>query len=143
MDVREWQSLRGLIHDEFYADLLHSGECGPFDGGCVVVAEALQRIVGGEIVVLVRGDDRADHAVVSKDGKLWDYDGPMPPASFIARFNREELSHASWSCVGYRPIRSGDLPNAIRDEALVTRLAGLFEKMLSPGKESIAPSPKG
>lgn len=141
MNARNWKTKRKLIHEELYDDLLRSADCGPFDGGCVVVAQALQKVFGGEIVVLVRDNDRADHAAVFKDGKLWDYDGPLTPSAFIDRFNKEELAHTAWSCVRYRPIRSDDLPNACRNEALANRLAGLFEKMLCPKLDSDAPAP--
>jgi len=122
MNVREWQSLRCAVHEEFYNDLVNTAGCGAFDGGCLVVAEALQQVIGGEIVVLVREDGTADHAAVLFEGKLWDYYGPMLPTQFISHFNRTEATHTPWLSVGYRAIREGDLECAYRDENLTRAL---------------------
>lgn len=131
-----WKRAIRAIHDRLYADLVGSAGCGAFDGGCLVVARALQRVIGGEIKVLVRADDTADHAVVEHDGRLWDYDGPLPPAPFIARFNRT----AGARCVTVRPLRAGDLAEAHRDDALVGRLADLLRQALNP---TVAPDCEG
>lgn len=130
MNVREWQSLRRLVHEDFYDDLVETAGCGAFDGGCLVVAEALQKVIGGEIIVLVRDDRKADHAAVLFEGKLWDYYGPILPGQFIARFNRAEAVHSPWISIGFRPIHVGDLEGAYRDDALADRLASIFRVML-------------
>jgi hypothetical protein len=141
MNMLEWKQATEAIHDAFYEGLVGTAECGPFDGGCVVVAQALQMVIGGDIVVVVRPDDRADHAAVLKDGQLWDYDGPLPPVRFIDRFNRTELSASPWKCVGYRPLRAGDLKNAYRDDDLVARLAALFHQALNGRDAELPPHP--
>lgn len=127
MDLRSWNMRRRLIDKDFRADLEATIECGPFDGGCVIVAQALKSVIGGEIVGLVNKDDTVGHAVVLLDGQLWDYDGPMPPVAFIARFNRLE---APWKCVGYRTFHENDLELAYRDDELVGRLVELFRRMI-------------
>ncbi|WP_315922992.1 hypothetical protein [Mesorhizobium sp. SP-1A] len=127
MDFSSWNMRRRLIDKDFRADLEANIECGPFDGGCVIVAQALKAVIGGEIVGLVDKDDTVGHAVVHLDGKLWDYDGPMPSEAFIARFNRLE---APWKCVGYRKFRDTDLELAYRDDELVGRLVELFRRMM-------------
>jgi len=138
MNVREWLARRKDIHEAFYEELVGTAGCGPFDGGCVVVAEALHSVIGGEIVVLVRsGTDRADHAAVLLDGKLWDFDGPSTPAVFIRRFERNELSHKQASCSGFRPIRDGDLEDACRDPDLRDRLAVLLRDVLHETADQI------
>lgn len=129
MDLRNWNMRRRLIDEDFCADLEATIECGPFDGGCVIVAQALKAVIGGEIVGLVNKDNTVGHAVVLLDGQLWDYDGPMPPEAFIARFNRLE---APWKCVGYRAFQQNDLELAYRDDELVGRLVELFRQMM-PG----------
>lgn len=139
MNVREWNARRKDIHEAFYEDLVGTARCGPFDGGCVVVAEALHSVIGGEIVVLVRsGTDRADHAAVLLDGKLWDFDGPLAPTAFIRRYERTELCHMQ-SCSGYRPIRDGDLEEAYRDPDLRDRLSAMFREMLPEFAEQARP----
>jgi len=127
MDFSSWNMRRRLIDKDFRADLEATIECGPFDGGCVIVAQALKAVIGGEIVGLVDKDDAVGHAVILLDGKLWDYDGPMPPVAFIARFNRLE---APWKCVGYRTFHENDLELAYRDDELVRRLVKLFRRMM-------------
>lgn len=105
---------------------------GPFDGGCVVFAEALQQRYGGEIMVLVgraqRGvvNDSAQHAALLLDGKLIDADGPLPPQQFIERFTKNELAHVGGSITGYRPIEREDLPEAPRDPKLSQNIARLL-----------------
>ncbi|NTF18083.1 hypothetical protein G6L37_06670 [Agrobacterium rubi] len=131
MNTREWLYRRRVIDDAFYADLVDTARCGPFDGGCVVVAQALQSVIGGQIVVLTRDTDGSgDHAAVLLDGRLWDYDGPMEAERFIRRFERNELKAAGWGCSGYRPFHDGDLDEAFRDEELRERLAGLLREIL-------------
>ena len=78
MDAALWSRLKAEIDNDFYRMILDAAGCGPFDGGCVVFARALQKVVGGEIFVLTRTDGRADHAAVLRNGVLIDYDGPLP-----------------------------------------------------------------
>lgn len=132
MDVAEWEGRIEAIHEQFYEQIVGTAECGPFDGGCVVTAQALQRVIGGEIVVLIRANDQADHAVVLKDDQLWDFDGPLPPDAFIQRFNATELSGMPFQCVSYRPIRDADLEKAYRGDELVEKLETLFRQALEP-----------
>ncbi len=146
MNVREWKSHLKDIHEAFYDDLVGTADCGAFDGGCLTVARALQSVIGGDIVVLVRPDDTADHAVVLLDDKLWDYDGPLKPARFLERFNRTEMIGVPWRAHGFRPIREGDLPDAYVDDALIERLARLFASTLPEElqmqAEQLAPGPR-
>lgn len=122
----EWSKLIRPIHDALYEKLVGTAGCGAFDGDCLIVAQALRSVLGGEIHVLVRPCGLADHAVVLKNGKLWDYDGPAHPMRFIKRFNRNERA----TCVSHRPIASGDLPDAARDDALASRIAELLRAAL-------------
>lgn len=117
-----WRRLLTEINGQLYTAMLHGVGCGPFDGGCVVFAEALQQCIGGEIVVLIDAADRADHAAVLVDGLLIDCDGPMEPSGFITQFNLNERV----SVVAYRAIRRHDLPNACRDDRLRAILADII-----------------
>jgi hypothetical protein len=88
--------------------VLNSYQCGPFDGGCVLVAQALQKIHGGNIVVLVDQSDQAQHAAVAVDGQLMDYSGAAEPMQFIRKFEEDEHVNIA----GVRPFKPGDLPEA-------------------------------
>lgn len=127
MDAALWSRLKAEIDNDFYRMILDAAGCGPIDGGCVVTARAIQKVVGGEIVVLTRTDGRADHAAVFRNGAIIDYDGPLEPMSFIRRFNTNELA----STVGFRKIEARDLSGAYRSAGLEDQLALLIRSALA------------
>lgn len=127
MDAALWSRLKAGIDNDFCRMILDTAGCGPFDGGCLVVARALQKVVGGEIVVLTRAGGRAEHAAVFRNGVLIDYDGPLEPMSFIRRFNVSEFA----STVGFRNIEAADLPGAYRSADLEDQLALLIRSALA------------
>lgn len=105
-------------------DVLDEVGCGPFDGGCLLVAKALQKIHGGEIVVLVDKNDRAQHAAVMlPNGKLIDHDGAAFPEKFIRRFEKNEIAKIT----GTRGFKNSDLPTAARDFHLVPKLVSALK----------------
>lgn len=103
-----------------YKLLLDKVGSGPFDGGCVVVADALQIRYGGDVVVLVgraqaiSKEEVAQHAALLLNGRLIDGDGALPPDQFVKRFIKNELT-AGGSITMIRPIQPNDLPDAPRD----------------------------
>ena len=126
------------VKDELYSLMLDAGDCGPFDGCCVVFAQALREVIGGDLVVVTQPDDSADHAGVFCDGKIYDFDGPLLPAHFVARFARNE--HAD--VTGWRLMRDGDLVGAVRDPELQDSLAKILAAELSVQAEADeAPTP--
>lgn len=114
--------------DEIYEGMINAHDCGPFDGGCVVFAQALQRVIGGKVVVITNSGGQADHAAVALDGKIYDFDGPLKPAAFMARFEKNE--HVK--ITGYRDIQQGDLLDAIRCDKLEVKLVSQLLKALHP-----------
>jgi hypothetical protein len=118
--------------NKIYSLLIDKIDSGPFDGGCVTMAMALQMVTGGEIVVLVgtphRNTDQeaAQHAALLLNGKLIDGDGPAEPDAFINRFVRNEMAHVGGTISHIRPIESGDLPEAPRDLELAQQIAKLL-----------------
>lgn len=113
----------GRNRNRIYDLLVNTIGSGPFDGGCVVFAQALQMRYGGDIVVLTRDDtDRADHAVVKLGSVLIDADGAAPVREFIQRFQRNENVKIG----GMRAIEPGDLPDAPRDQQLSQQIADLL-----------------
>jgi len=94
-----------------YQVLANTLGCGPFDGGCVVVALAIQRLCGGKLVVLIKEDNTADHACVYLDGRLVDFENALEPAAFIPRFNKSERA----ATTSFRPMEKGDLPDVEAD----------------------------
>lgn len=127
--------------DAVYTAMLDHIDCGPFDGGCVSFAMALQRVLGGEVQAItgnllwhprhtkwVRG---AQHAVLRlPDGRLMDALGPGSHDEVVNRFLREEITPpATMKFTGVRELRPDDLPEAPRDEALIEKLAGLLSHL--------------
>jgi 8-oxo-dGTP pyrophosphatase MutT (NUDIX family) len=118
------------INEDVY-DVLQPLDCGPFDGGCVLVAQALQQIYGGRVVVLTDENDRAQHAAVLANGQLIDYDGAADPKEFVQRFEQNERVRIQ----GIRPIRGRDLPDAPRDPQLVAQLVQTLGENFADGKK--------
>ena len=132
--ITEAKSVFGKNYNQAYDLMIDAIDCGPFDGGCVTVAMALQQVIGGEIVVLVgratrlSSQEGAMHAAVYVNGKLIDGDGAAVPKAFIARFVRNEMAHAGGTITGVRAFASDDLPEAPRDAELAKKLAGLLSQ---------------
>ena len=113
--------------NKIYEPLVNTIDSGPFDGGCVVFAQALQLKYGGEIVVLVNKDGEADHAALMLNGRLIDADGAAPVNQFITRFIRNEKPTLLYdSIIKIRAIEDHDLPDAPRNRKLAERIAALL-----------------
>jgi GNAT superfamily N-acetyltransferase len=114
--------------EAIYNALIGHAGCGPFDGGCVVFAKALQQAIGGQVVVVTNRFGRGDHAAVELNGKLYDFDGPLSPKAFMARFEKNERVIIT----GYRPMQDSDLKDAYRGKELESKLAGMLRQALTP-----------
>ena len=117
--------------NKIYQLLIDQTGSGPFDGGCVVFAQALQLKYGGDIVSLVgrtrpNGTEAAQHAALYLGGKLIDADGPAEPEQFVKRFVQHEMASDSGSISQVRPIQNQDLPEAPRDQDLADKIAKLL-----------------
>lgn len=124
-----------------YALMLERIECGPFDGGCVAFAMALQRIHGGEVHVVegrsftgfsafrypsYTGCFQAQHAVLAlPDGSFMDAHGQFGDARRMLQSAAKEMKFAS-SAERLRPIEEGDLPEAPRTPEVVDALVELL-----------------
>lgn len=123
-----WFSLPYLKEaKETIYDILEPEDCGPFDGGCVLVAQALQKIHGGDIVVLINDRGNADHAAVKIGNTLLDFDGPLPVDQFIKRFEKNEHVKVK----GVRPMEPNDLPEATRNQSLLPKIVDLLSRKKS------------
>lgn len=120
------ESFPGRNKNKIYSLLINTVDSGPFDGGCVAFARALQIKHGGDVVVLT-ANGSADHAALYLNGKLIDADGPAEPEDFIKRFMKNEYTSFSNKTVdGVRPLRDSDLPDAPRSEELSQQIAKLL-----------------
>lgn len=110
--------------NQIYRTLIAAIDSGPFDGGCVVFARALQiKFGGGEIVVMVNSEnDRAEHAALQYRGQLYDADGVASIGDAIRRFRR--LEHVWVDDI--RPIEPRDLPDAPRDQELSAKISEML-----------------
>lgn len=125
------ESFLGRNKSKIYNILLDAAESGPFDGGCVIMAEALQKKHGGDIVVLVGymqpgGNEVAQHAAVKLNNILVDADGAFEVDEFIRRFERNELVSTGGKITSIRGIQAGDLPDAPRDPQAAEEISGLL-----------------
>jgi len=105
--------LTKIQKDKIYQILFDSYSCGPFDGGCLIFAEALQMKYGGEIYVLY-SKKFAEHAVLFLNGKLIDFDGPLEPKKFIRRLEKNENIKID----GYRKFENSDLSDLSPDKEI-------------------------
>lgn len=109
--LKEAKKFNGKANTKLYDIVAKHTDCGPFDGGCLLYATALQQVFGGEIQVLVY-NNTAHHAVLFVDGKYIDGNGTSSSTGLsIKKF-------IAYECFGspkemyFRPIKSGDLPDA-------------------------------
>jgi hypothetical protein len=116
------ESWPGRNKNRIYNLLIDATDSGPFDGGCVVFAQALQMKYGGDIVVLINQSGQADHAAIQLSKILIDADGPAEIDNFIKRFERNERVKIT----GIRPIQDNDLPDAPRNKELASQIARLL-----------------
>jgi hypothetical protein len=116
------ESWPGRNRSRIYDLLVNTIDSGPFDGGCVIFAQALKIKHGGEIVVLVDQKGQADHAALRLGNHLIDADGPAEIDAFVQRFQRNERV----SIASIRPIEPGDLPDAPRNKDLSAKIAKLL-----------------
>lgn len=115
--------------------------CGPFDGGCLALARAFEKL-GGEVAVLADRDDRAQHAVARFGRWLVDFNGAFSENDMLEFFSKSELVCVS----SVRALRGGDLDEAYQHAALVDaiedgitegsrqRLAELVRPRKTPGR---------
>jgi len=124
----------GAFRSNALYKLLAPFECGPFDGGCLIVARAVHSVFGGEMVALHGANasiNRAplipQHAAVRFGRMIFDARG-LQEGEAMCRFweTREHLSNVS-----IHPFMAGDLGNdAAMDEATVLAVAAMIRKAL-------------
>ena len=117
------ESFPGKNKSKIYNFLINTIDSGPFDGGCIIFARALQIIYGGEIFILVGSSGQAEHAVLMLDDNFIDADGKLPIKQAIKRFENNELV----KIIGYRKIQKNDLPNTPRNEQISAQIAKLLK----------------
>ena len=103
----------------FLVDKCH---CGPFDGCCLIYAEALQMKFGGEIYVLF-SRRFAEHAVLFLEGQLVDFDGPLEPEEFLVRYSENEIGN---KILGYRKFESSDLCDMQPDKEISRQIVEML-----------------
>jgi hypothetical protein len=110
-----------------YSILLKAARCGPFDGGCLIFAQALKLKFGGEIWVILgktqeAAPEAAQHAVVRIEDDFIDADGRSKMCTVMSRFARNEHVEIS----GAKVIRPGDLLEATRSPVTARKIAALL-----------------
>jgi len=88
------QKIRSVYELDAFWDLIlnSAAEAGPFDGGCLVCAYAIQSAFGGDLVRLVNDAGRTQHYGVRIDDCYFDFDGAASTQELWAkRFADNEL----------------------------------------------------
>lgn len=80
MDIRNKDKILEILQE--------SHDCGPFNGGCLMFADALQKKYGGELCVLY-SKKYAEHAVLLLDDMLHDFAYSVEPSIFIELFDQD------------------------------------------------------
>ena len=117
------RAVRDFCRTNVSFDILRSafGEarsCGWSDGGCWMLAAAIQQRWGGELYALSRTGSDAQHVVVHIDQVFIDQDGPAFGKAFIRRFQRPGRfsSRVAFRLVPFCATMSGDIPKPARVE---------------------------
>ena len=121
------------FRDDAVMDVLWQSEArsGPFDGGCLITAKALQRIFGGEIVRLQSKENEAEHyGIRINDGSFMDADGVAQSAEeWVDRFSENEMLNRQVE-VEVGVVNDGDIPD---DPKAVKMLEKALLKYIGPG----------
>lgn len=121
--------------DQAYGAIVTAADAGPFDGGCVIAAQAIQQQIGGRLVVLTRGG-AAQHAAVELNGTFYDFNGPASEAELLQRFAAAEHTPVDAT----RPLAPGDLPDALRSPKAAEGIAKLLPDMRTAAPYATADS---
>lgn len=125
--LKQWQDSK--TGGDAYDLIVKITGSGPFDGGCVYVALALQSKLGPRATVCVLTDknDLAQHAVACLGNLYFDWNGKATAEGMLKRFAKDE--HCKVTAI--RPIAQyGDLTDARRGMAKVKGLADLLPKQM-------------
>lgn len=70
-------------------------QAGPFDGGCLICAQAIIKAVGRGVLVRITSplnDGQTEHYGALIDGMIFDFDGPAKSSNkWIERFRKNEM----------------------------------------------------
>jgi hypothetical protein len=109
-----------------------SGEaktCGWSDGGCWILAAAIQQSWGGELYALSRTGSDVQHAAVRFEKVLIDQDGPASAKLFIRRFERwEGFLAGSLQLVPFSQTMNRNIPRPEKQREII---AGIFSHIPS------------
>lgn len=121
-----------LHRSAVYSWMIESVGCGPFDGGCLLFANALKEIHDGEVWVIEssnRWSDKrvAQHAVLKlPNGRFGDADGIRDANSCIQHFMRNEGHFLNKPIL--REWRVGDLPDAVLSDSFIEDLTSMLNQ---------------
>jgi hypothetical protein len=115
------------LHNKIYGVLIDAADSGPYDGGCVIMAQALQKVVGGDVVGLTSANGRVQHAVVKTGDTYHDYSGSGSLKAVMGHLNKLESLDPAHRVVAARPMKKDDLPGAPRDDTVASEIASLIK----------------
>jgi len=102
------EDMFGSDNSASYDIIFEATACGPFDGGCLFVADSIHKAI-----MSLTKNGVADHACVFRDGLYYDFDGAKEKDAFIEHFREEELLDIRKEFIlDIREFCVGDLPDA-------------------------------
>lgn len=121
-----------LMRSNKYHQILEDHtEGGPFDGGCMTHAMAMQKVFGGDLHGLHDHQGVVQHAVLrvphGNTHIFLDANGPATDKEIMRRFSEDEMVPIA----GHRPLADNDLDEAVRSHEAAESIAGMARKILS------------
>ncbi len=109
-----------------------SSECyGPFDGACLICANALILAAGGGELVHIKSDlnnGQCEHYGALIDGVIYDFDGPCSgPDKWVTRFKKNERVYDRELSFSTGPANNSDI---LDDPKAVQQVAAILKKYM-------------
>jgi hypothetical protein len=138
------RAVKHFCHSDASFEILQSTSgkarhCGWSDGGCWILAAAIQQRWGGELYALSRTGSDTQHVVVRLGRVFIDQDGPASSIALIRRFERwEGFFTGSLRLVPFSAIRKGDIPEPEKQVEIIAGICSHFPSPYPPLPRSTA-----
>jgi hypothetical protein len=116
--------------DDFWETMVEKSkfQAGPFDGGCLTCALAIQDVAGGELVRIVSQQAAEEHYGVLLDGLVYDFGGVHSSLNQWVKSLESDLDGKTGFTLGFGVPQGSAI---VLDEAARLQLVGLLKRALS------------